>query len=76
SRLDLTREDLIAEEDMVLTLSMDGYVKTQPLSMYNAQKRGVVGKSATKTKEEDSLFKLMLASTQDTMLCFSSLGRG
>ncbi|MFV9975258.1 MAG: DNA gyrase C-terminal beta-propeller domain-containing protein, partial [Francisella endosymbiont of Hyalomma scupense] len=75
SRLDLTREDLIAEEDMVVTLSMDGYVKTQPLSMYNAQKRGGVGKSATKTKEEDSIFKLMLASTHDTMLCFSSLGR-
>lgn len=74
-RLDLTREDLIAEEDMVVTLSMDGYVKTQPLSMYNAQKRGGVGKSATKTKEEDSIFKLMLASTHDTMLCFSSLGR-
>jgi len=60
---------------MVVTLSMDGYVKTQPLSMYNAQKRGGVGKSATKTKEEDSIFKLMLASTHDTMLCFSSLGR-
>ncbi|APC96203.1 DNA gyrase subunit A [Francisella frigiditurris] len=75
SRLDLTREDLIAEEDMVVTLSMDGYVKSQPLSLYNAQKRGGVGKSATKTKEEDSIFKLMLASTHDTMLCFSSLGR-
>ena len=75
SRLDLTREDLIAEEDMVVTLSMDGYVKTQPLSIYNAQKRGGVGKSATKTKEEDSVFKLMLASTHDTMLCFSSSGR-
>ncbi|MFC4893157.1 DNA gyrase subunit A [Pseudofrancisella aestuarii] len=75
SRLDLTREDLIAEEDMVVTLSMDGYVKSQPLSSYNAQKRGGVGKSATKTKEEDSIFKLMLASTHDTMLCFSSLGR-
>ncbi|MFT5951083.1 MAG: DNA gyrase subunit A [Francisella sp.] len=75
SRLDLTRADLINEEDMVVTLSMDGYVKTQPLSSYNAQKRGGVGKSATKTKEEDSIFKLMLASTHDTMLCFSSLGR-
>ncbi|MGQ4003022.1 DNA gyrase subunit A [Francisellaceae bacterium CB299] len=75
SRLDLTRADLINEEDMVVTLSMDGYVKTQPLSAYNAQKRGGVGKSATKTKEEDSIFKLMLASTHDTMLCFSSLGR-
>ena len=75
SRLDLTRADLISEEDMVVTLSMDGYVKTQPLSAYNAQKRGGVGKSATKTKEEDSIFKLMLASTHDTMLCFSSLGR-
>ncbi|MCL4110926.1 UNVERIFIED_CONTAM: hypothetical protein GTU68_030118 [Idotea baltica] len=75
SRLDLTRADLITEEDMVVTLSMDGYVKTQPLSSYNAQKRGGVGKSATKTKEEDSIFKLMLASTHDTMLCFSSLGR-
>ncbi len=74
SRLDLTRADLINEEDMVVTLSMDGYVKTQPLSAYNAQKRGGVGKSATKTKE-DSIFKLMLASTHDTMLCFSSLGR-
>ena len=75
SRLDLTRADLIAEEDMVVTLSMDGYVKTQPLSQYNAQRRGGVGKSATKTKEEDSIFKLMLASTHATMLCFSSLGR-
>ncbi len=75
SRLDLTRADLINEEDMVVTLSMDGYVKTQPLSAYNAQRRGGVGKSATKTKEDDSIFKLMLASTHDTMLCFSSLGR-
>ena len=75
SRVDLTREDLITEEDMVVTLSIDGYVKTQPLSLYNAQKRGGVGKSATKTKAEDSVFKLMLASTHDTMLCFSSLGR-
>ena len=75
SRLDLTRADLINEEDMVVTLSIDGYVKTQPLSAYNAQKRGGVGKSATKTKEEDSIFKLMLASTHATMLCFSSLGR-
>ena len=75
TRLNLTREDLIAEEDMVVTLSNDGYVKSQPLSIYNAQKRGGVGKVATKTKDEDSVFKLMLASTHDTMLCFSSFGR-
>ena len=60
---------------MVVTLSYDGYVKAQPLSDYNAQKRGGRGKSATQMKSEDFVYKLSIASTHDTMLCFSTFGK-
>lgn len=72
---DFSTEDLITEEDRVVTLSHGGYVKAQPLSMYQAQRRGGKGKAATKVKEEDYIIRLMIASTHDTLLCFSSLGK-
>jgi DNA gyrase subunit A len=73
--LDLTLEDLISEEDVVVTLSHHGYAKAQPVSVYQAQRRGGKGKQATATKEEDFVDKLFVASTHDTILCFSSRGR-
>ncbi|MEA3241998.1 MAG: DNA gyrase C-terminal beta-propeller domain-containing protein, partial [Pseudomonadota bacterium] len=73
--LDLTMEDLVTEEDMVVTLSHSGYAKSQPLSDYQAQRRGGRGKSATKVKEEDFIDKLFIASSHDTILCFSSRGK-
>jgi DNA gyrase subunit A len=73
--LDLSTEDLITEEDRVVTLSYGGYVKAQPLSSYQAQRRGGKGKAATKVKEEDCVEKLVIASTHDTLLCFSSVGK-
>jgi len=73
--LDLTMEDLITEEDVVVTLSHQGYAKSQPLSDYRAQRRGGRGKAATKVKEEDFVDKLFIASTHDTILCFSSRGK-
>ena len=73
--LDLTLEDLITEEDVVVTLSHAGYAKSQPLSDYRAQRRGGRGKSATEVKEEDFIDKLFIASTHDTILCFSSRGK-
>ncbi len=73
--LDLSAEDLITEEDMVVTMSHEGYVKSQPLDDYKAQRRGGRGKSATKTKEEDFVEKLIIANTHDTILCFSSAGK-
>ncbi|MBI2779692.1 MAG: DNA gyrase subunit A [Gammaproteobacteria bacterium] len=72
---DLSLEDLITEEDVVVTLSHAGYAKSQPLSMYRAQKRGGKGKTATSMKEEDVIDKLFVASTHDTILCFSSRGK-
>ena len=75
NRLDLTLEDLISEEDVVVTLTHEGYAKTQPLSDYRAQRRGGRGKSATAIKEEDFVDKLFIANTHDTVLCFSSRGR-
>jgi DNA gyrase subunit A len=75
SQLDLTDGDLITEEDMVVTMSHEGYVKSQPLTDYKAQRRGGRGKSATTTKEEDFVDKLIVANTHDTILCFSSLGK-
>ncbi|MCB1861450.1 MAG: DNA gyrase subunit A [Gammaproteobacteria bacterium] len=75
SHLDLTLEDLITEEDVVVTLSHAGYAKAQPVATYRAQKRGGKGKTATATKDEDFVDKLFVASTHDTILCFSSLGR-
>ena len=73
--LDLSTEDLITEEDRVVTLSHGGYVKAQPLSSYAAQRRGGKGKASTKVKEEDYIEKLLIASTHDTVLCFSSFGK-
>jgi DNA gyrase subunit A len=75
TKLDLTLEDLISEEDVVVTLSHEGYAKAQPLSDYRAQKRGGRGKSATATKDEDFVDKMFVANTHDTILCFSSRGR-
>ncbi|TEW51373.1 DNA topoisomerase (ATP-hydrolyzing) subunit A [Psychromonas algicola] len=75
SESDLCMEDLIVEEDVVVTLSHEGYVKYQPLSDYEAQRRGGKGKAATKMKDEDFIEKLLVASTHDTILCFSTRGR-
>ena len=74
-QLDLSMEDLITEEDVVVTLSHSGYAKSQPLSDYRAQRRGGRGKAATRMKEEDFVDKLFVASTHDTILCFSSRGK-
>ncbi|MGB5474548.1 MAG: DNA gyrase subunit A [Gammaproteobacteria bacterium] len=73
--LDLTLEDLITEEDVVVTLSHAGYAKSQPLTDYRAQRRGGRGKTAAGVKEEDFIDKLFIASTHDTILCFSSRGK-
>lgn len=75
SHEDLTLEDLITEEDVVVTLSHQGYVKYQPLSTYQAQHRGGKGKSATNVKEEDFIERLLIANTHDTLLCFSNHGK-
>ena len=75
SREDLTIADLITEEDVVVTFSHQGYVKYQPISLYQSQRRGGKGKSATNVKEEDFIDKLMIASTHDTLLCFSNHGK-
>ncbi len=75
NQLDLSDGDLITEEDMVVTMSHEGYVKSQPLSDYKSQRRGGRGKSATAMKETDFIDKLIVANTHDTILCFSSLGK-
>ena len=72
---DLTNEDLIPREDLVVTLSHGGYVKAQPLSDYNSQHRGGRGKTATKVKDEDFIDKVFVANSHDTLLCFSSRGK-
>ena len=72
---DLSVEDLIPEEEVVVTLSHGGYAKAQPIEDYQAQKRGGRGKSATKVKDEDFIDKLFVANTHDTILCFSSHGK-
>ena len=72
---DLSMEDLITEEDVVVTLSHEGYVKYQVLADYDAQRRGGKGKAATKMKEEDFIERLLVANTHDTILCFSDKGR-
>jgi DNA gyrase subunit A len=74
-QIDLTLEDLITEEDVVVTFSHAGYAKAQPLSSYGSQRRGGRGRSATRVKEEDFIDKMFVASTHDTLLCFSSRGR-
>ncbi|MFT5542356.1 MAG: DNA gyrase subunit A [Glaciecola sp.] len=72
---DIDIEDLIEREDVVVTLSREGYVKYQKLSEYEAQRRGGKGKSATKMKGEDFIEKLLVANTHDHILCFSTRGR-
>jgi len=72
---DLSMEDLITEEDVVVTLSHAGYAKSQPVTAYRSQRRGGKGKTATTFKDEDFIDKLFIASTHDTILCFSSRGR-
>ncbi|WP_020395490.1 DNA gyrase subunit A [Thiolinea disciformis] len=72
---DLSLEDLIADEEVVVTLSHTGYAKAQPLDTYRAQRRGGRGRAAASMKEEDFIEKLFVASTHDTILCFSSRGR-
>ena len=75
SQLDLTIEDLIPEEDRVVTISNTGYAKTQALSDYRAQRRGGRGKAAAAVKDEDFVEHLLVANTHDTLLCFSSAGK-
>ncbi|MBU2887203.1 DNA gyrase subunit A [Gilvimarinus agarilyticus] len=75
STLDLTMEDLINEEQRVVTISHGGYAKSQPLADYQAQRRGGMGKSATAVKDEDFVEHLLIASTHDTVLCFTSAGK-
>ena len=71
----LRLEDLITEEDVVVTLSHSGYAKSQPMDAYRSQRRGGKGKMATTMKDEDFVDKLFIASTHDTLLCFSSRGK-
>jgi len=73
--LDLSLEDLITPQDVVVTLSHTGYVKSQPLDEYRAQRRGGRGKQAAATKEDDFIDKMFVANTHDYILCFSSRGR-
>ena len=75
SQQDLTVEDLITEEDRVVTISQTGYAKTQPLADYAAQRRGGTGKAAASVKDEDFVEHLLIASTHDTLLCFTSVGK-
>ncbi|MBA4502502.1 DNA gyrase subunit A [Marinobacterium marinum] len=75
SMQDLTVADLITEEDMVVTISHAGYAKTQPLTDYQAQRRGGKGKSATAMKDEDFIEHLLIANTHDTVLCFTNMGK-
>ena len=75
SQLDLTMEDLISEEDRVVTISKTGYAKSQPLADYSAQKRGGTGRAAASVKDEDIVEHLLIANTHDTLLCFSSHGK-
>ena len=72
---DLTVEDLINEEDLVVTISHQGYGKTQPLDVYQAQRRGGRGKAATAVKDEDFVEHLLVAHSHDTLLCFSDRGK-
>lgn len=72
---DLSNEDLIAEQDMVVTLSQEGYIKSQSLDSYAAQHRGGRGKSATAVKEQDFIKNMLVANSHDTILCFSTQGK-
>ncbi|MEM7195548.1 MAG: DNA gyrase subunit A [Pseudomonadota bacterium] len=73
--IDLSMEDLIPEEDLVVTLSHAGYAKSQPVTDYVAQRRGGKGRIATRTKEEDFVGQMFVANSHDTILCFSSKGK-
>ena len=73
--IDLSLEDLIPEEDLVVTISRAGYAKAQKVSDYSAQKRGGKGRIATRTKEEDFVQQMFVANSHDTILCFSSVGK-
>ena len=73
--VDLSREDLIAQEVVVVTLSHAGYVKAQPLADYRAQRRGGKGRSCARMREEDFVDRLVVANTHDTILCFSNRGK-
>lgn len=75
SQADLTTADLIPEEDVVVTISHLGYVKYQPLTVYQAQRRGGKGKAATAVKDEDFVERIVVANTHDTLLCFSTYGK-
>ena len=75
SQLDLSDADLINEEDLVVTISHQGYAKTQPLDTYQAQRRGGRGKAATSVKDEDFVEHLLVAHSHDTLLCFSNVGK-
>jgi DNA gyrase subunit A len=75
SHEDLTVEDLISEEDLVVTISHQGYAKTQPLDSYQAQRRGGRGRAATAVKDEDFVEHLLIANSHDTVLCFSNQGK-
>ncbi|ACR11518.1 DNA gyrase, A subunit [Teredinibacter turnerae T7901] len=75
SQQDLTVEDLINEEDRVVTISHGGYAKTQPLDAYQAQRRGGMGKAATSVKDEDFVEHLLIANTHDYILCFTNAGK-
>ncbi|MEQ5837104.1 DNA gyrase subunit A [Marinobacter sp. NFXS9] len=75
SRRDLTIADLIDEEDLVVTISHNGYAKTQPVEAYQAQRRGGRGRSSTAMKEEDFIEKLLVANSHDTILCFTNKGK-
>jgi DNA gyrase subunit A len=75
SHEDLSAEDLITEEDLVVTISHQGYAKTQPLDSYQAQRRGGRGRAAASVRDEDFLEHLLIAHSHDTLLCFSNLGK-
>jgi DNA gyrase subunit A len=75
SQLDLSVEDLITEEDVVVTISHQGYAKTQPVTVYQAQRRGGRGKAATAVKDEDFVEHLLIAHSHSTLLCFSDFGK-
>ncbi len=74
-KLSMSYEDMIAEEDVVVTLSRAGYIKSQPVEEYRTQKRGGRGRSATKVKDEDVVDQMFVASTHDTVLSFSNAGK-
>ena len=75
SQEDLTDEDLIVEEELVVTISHQGYAKTQPLDVYQAQGRGGRGKAATAVKDEDFVEHLLITNSHNVLLCFSNIGK-